>query len=66
MISGKWTGAVSPYRWRLVEAGGWRITYGLSGFLIAQGSGWSRPEGMALYRDLEDKYWKRKCKTKKP
>jgi hypothetical protein len=28
------------------EGGGWRIRYGFSKFLVAEGSGWSRPLAM--------------------
>ena len=65
---GKYTGAVTPYRFRRVDNKGcmeWRISYGLSGFLLAYGSQWSVPYGKRILRHLEDDYWKRQPKRNK-
>lgn len=58
--SGRHTGPVTPYKWQRTRGNGWRIGYGISGFLVAEGSGWSAAVGRKLYRDLEAGYWKRK------
>lgn len=53
---GKWTGVRTPYRLTRKAAGGWRIGFGASSFLVAEGSGWSAAEGMRLFRDLERRW----------
>jgi hypothetical protein len=37
---------------KIGEACSWRIGYGVSSFLVAEGSGFSLPIGRALYRAL--------------
>lgn len=61
----KWAGIATPYRFRLLfrpGQRGWAITYGPSGFLVAEGSDWSSPVGKKLLRVLEADHWKRKKK----
>ena len=59
-FGGRLAGAVTPYRWSRTAGGGWRIGFGPSGFLVAEGSGWSMRIGMDLYRRLERDYWRGK------
>ena len=40
------------YEFTIGEAGSWRIGYGYSNFLVAEGSGWSRALGRSLYDGL--------------
>lgn len=44
-----------PYQWHEKEAMGWRIDEGESRFLIAEGSGYSRQIGAALFVLLSGK-----------
>lgn len=39
--------------WQDRPALSWRIGFGISSFLVAEGSGWSRPMGRALFADLK-------------
>lgn len=59
---GRLTGAVTPYNFTRGEAGSWRIGYGRSGFLIAEGSAFSVPEGRAMLEMLNANYWQRSSK----
>lgn len=43
----------TPYHLVITEAAGWRIGFGPSSFLVAKGSGFSRPIGYKLLRTLE-------------
>lgn len=43
----------SPIVFRIDDAGGWHIRSGPSKILIAEGSGYSRPIGMQLFRELD-------------
>ena len=44
---------VGQYHWSRSN-GGWRIGFGVSNFLLAEGSGWSLDFGRALYEALVD------------
>lgn len=43
------------HRWQDRSAGGWRIGVGPSGFLLVEGSGWSRPFGRWLMTELQQR-----------
>lgn len=45
-----------PIVFSIDDAGGWHIRSGFSKFLIAEGSGYSRPIGMQLFRELTRQY----------
>ena len=59
-IRGKYTGVATLYSLKFGDAGSWSIRYGRSGFLVAEGSGFSRNIGFSLLRTLEDEYWSRR------
>lgn len=46
----------TPYNWSIKPGGGWRIGYGASSYLVAEGSGWSRPMGRKMLDDLNREY----------
>lgn len=47
-------GKATPYHFSRGEAGKWRIGFGASSFLVAEGPANSLPVGRRLFRDLED------------
>ena len=59
-IRNKCTGVATLYSLQFGKDGSWRIGYGRSGFLVAEGSGFSRRIGFSLLRALEDEYWSRR------
>ncbi len=62
----KWSGVVTPYRYRRPSNGrGWAITFGVSGFLVAEGSAWSTSVGTKLLSSLNDEHMKR-AKARRP
>lgn len=58
------TRIATPYEWR-VGGWGWRIGFGASGFLVAEGSGASQEIGKRLFRQLEDE-WRHRPKKRMP
>jgi hypothetical protein len=44
--------AETPLMFEMGDAGGWVIRAGFSKYLVAEGSGWSRPVGSALFAAL--------------
>lgn len=42
----------NQYHWHNCAGGEWRIGFGVSSFLVAEGSAWSRPIGRALFLQL--------------
>lgn len=62
----RFTRPKTPYHFTIGEAGSWRIGFGASSFLIANGSGFSIPIGRKMFRQLEsDWLLRRKKKLKK-
>jgi len=55
----------TPYHFTVRESGSWRIGFGGSSFLIANGSGFSIKEGRELFKRLEDD-WAGRVKAKRP
>lgn len=43
----------TPYTWLIKSDGGWRIGYGVSNFLIVEGSGWSILYGREILLHLK-------------
>lgn len=59
--NGRYTGVSTPYRFYNKGSDlGWVIRKGASGFLIAEGSGYSVSYGRALYKQIVDDYWRRR------
>ena len=48
------------------RGGEWRIGYGVSSFLVAKGSGWSRPMAATIKQALDREFRTRKLKRKAP
>lgn len=61
---GRFTKGVTPYH-LTGHNGGWRIGFGASSFLVAEGSGFSRQHGKNFFRMLEDD-WLLRQKSKRP
>jgi len=57
--------AFTRYTWRERPALGWAISDGVSRFLIAEGSGYSRNVGRRLYRQLVDEHHKHPATLKR-
>jgi hypothetical protein len=60
---GRYTGAASPIRFIKVqdrETFTWMVVVGVSGLPLAKGPAASVSEGMAIFRDAEDRYWRRR------
>lgn len=55
---------MTPYHLTRGEAGSWRIGFGASTFLVAQGSGFSIRHGRRLLRQLEDD-WRQRIKSRR-
>lgn len=60
----KYGGVSTPYHWQRKDSG-WRIGFGGSSFLVAEGSGFSQSHGMQLLRQLEDD-WRLRLKARRP
>lgn len=62
--SKRYGGVMTPYQWTRDEAGGWRIGFGPSSFLVAKGPGVSVAVGEGLYRQLESE-WRHRGKPRR-
>ena len=56
----KWSAGASPIRFRRTESGGWGVTCGPSALALAYGPAGSVSEGMRIFREAENRYWKTK------
>lgn len=63
--SGRHVHGETPYQWREKEAGSWRIGFGVSSFLVAEGSGFSRAHGKRILKSLQDD-WQHRRKARRP
>lgn len=67
-VRGRHTGQVSPVRFVIEKHAGtfsWRVCIGISGIPIARGPSNSVSEGRRIFREAEDRYWKRR-KARRP
>ena len=55
----------SSFQMRFGATGSWRIGYGHSSFLVAEGSGWSAPLGRALMLALEGRIYPPRPRVRK-
>ena len=62
---GRHSGVSTPYKWSRKAASGWRIGFGVSSFLVAEGAGVSICVGKKLFRQLEDE-WAHRRKARLP
>ena len=63
--SSKHVSGQTPYHWKIKEDGGWRIGFGASSFLVAEGSGFSVNHGKKFLRQMQDE-WLLRQKARRP